>query len=170
MSKVPFSGRRLAHSHLRSGQARRSANDCIRIWSFAICAASTRMPCMRTSGRTVFLSGCRETQADRSSCGRPRTQTLVDECCEQAAENLERQAPRPLSVLRTTHELPRYSAGSLQLARVSSTRKLVKFVKWPVCDSTGRADSMVVIQYCSDLYHRRCYPIPYPKLHRGRRN
>src|SRR6202140_5769966 len=30
--------------------------------------------------------------------------------CERAAENPERQAPRPLPVLRTTHQLPPYSA------------------------------------------------------------
>jgi len=37
-------------------------------------------------------------------------QTAPARCCERAAENPERQAPRPLSVLRTTLELPRYSA------------------------------------------------------------
>src|SRR5437879_13514463 len=37
-------------------------------------------------------------------------QTAPARCCERAAENPERQAPRPLPVLRTTHELPRYSA------------------------------------------------------------
>src|SRR5580700_5754790 len=37
-------------------------------------------------------------------------QTAPARCCERAAENPERQAPRPLPVLRTTNELPRYSA------------------------------------------------------------
>src|ERR1700688_4188766 len=37
-------------------------------------------------------------------------QTAPARSCERAAENPERQAPRPLPVLRTTHELPRYSA------------------------------------------------------------
>src|ERR1700740_2624991 len=37
-------------------------------------------------------------------------QTAPARCSERAAENPERQAPRPLPVLRTTHELPRYSA------------------------------------------------------------
>jgi len=37
-------------------------------------------------------------------------QTAPSRSCERAAENPERQAPRPLPVLRTTDELPRYSA------------------------------------------------------------
>src|SRR5215470_4982575 len=37
-------------------------------------------------------------------------QTAPSRCCERAAENPERQAPRPLPVLRTTDELPRDSA------------------------------------------------------------
>ena len=36
--------------------------------------------------------------------------TAPSRSCERATENPERQAPRPLPVLRTTHELPRYSA------------------------------------------------------------
>src|ERR1700747_3539336 len=37
-------------------------------------------------------------------------QTTPSRACERAAENPERQAPRPLPVLRTTDELPRNSA------------------------------------------------------------
>src|SRR5260370_28288298 len=37
-------------------------------------------------------------------------QTAPARSCERAAESPERQAPRPLPVLRTTYELPRYSA------------------------------------------------------------
>src|SRR5215469_3576795 len=37
-------------------------------------------------------------------------QTASSRSCERAAENPERQAPRPLPVLRTTNELPRTSA------------------------------------------------------------
>src|SRR5260370_39425412 len=60
-------------------------------------------------------------------------QTAPARSCERAAENPERQAPRPLPVLRTTYELPSYSAvlseSPLHLARMAETAD-----KWKAAD------------------------------------
>src|SRR5215471_9023803 len=52
----------------------------------------------------------RQATGSRAEGGLAMVQTAPSRCCERAAENPERQAPRPLPVLRTTNELPRTSA------------------------------------------------------------
>src|SRR5260370_4373121 len=51
-----------------------------------------------------------QTVPQRTEGSRGLVQTASARSCERAAENPERQAPRPLPVLRTSDELPQYLA------------------------------------------------------------